>query len=546
MEMRNFFLFLLVTCSSLNAEYYHLDNKTIAQEDDLLDDPFLLIRVKSENALTPYTFTGSLKKAAIAQTHGKVTQEKRSVHSTQNELDYSAVRVLNEENFYYENLVFKLCIENNATQIWWQISPSPDFESPIPNFDQVDTVKNHIKIDELSETLLTPNQTYYFRARALADGKWSNWSEPFSFHLIKPEAPQNVHFEKKGKHFVIRWDPSTEEDVVYHIYGSCCLNFIPSCYKQIRKELPHLFEENLIATTVDHEVVVDRSLPFYRIIAEKKGKLSIPSELVRIYDYGLKHPRTTFKVDTLTGNLTYSLLEETKGINFVLPPNIGKAKPYLMPDNHPIKAKLDRIFKKKRPTHDRSTLEAAGFENGEIRRYSKCVVTKHNKIKGYFFKLYLDTQTDIPDELRPLCDRIKGANFIKKYIKEHRFEKEMKVPQKWLYLLPYKSSAPGTIKRDYILVAEDLKIHTSAMNYQLWASNLVTPDLLNKLYMVIRDNGMADCPIAFNVPFAKDGKIAFIDTQDHSRNDIPWDKMLKYLSPEMQNHWIKLMSTNGP
>lgn len=48
--------------------------------------------------------------------------------------------------------------------------------------------------------------------------------------------------------------------------------------------------------------------------------------------------------------------------------------PYLMPENHPIKSTLDKIFEVCRPIINPETASLAGFSNPEPAKFSHCVI----------------------------------------------------------------------------------------------------------------------------------------------------------------------------
>lgn len=211
---------------------------------------------------------------------------------------------------------------------------------------------------------------------------------------------------------------------------------------------------------------------------------------------------------------------------------------FLMPSDHKIKAKLDKIFKKARVTQNVNTLRAAGFEGVEIRKFSNMVVATHPKMPGYYFKMYLDEQNLNDSKL--LLKRIRGAKSVQAAIDRHKFNKMFKVPKKWLYPIPENPApAPGSFRKNFILIAEDSKLESKTTNKNFWKGR-ITQEQLRALSIIIREEGLNDSVYYFNVPLAKDGRLAFIDTEHHHNWPIYYEKTIPFLSPAMAAYWLEL------
>jgi len=215
-----------------------------------------------------------------------------------------------------------------------------------------------------------------------------------------------------------------------------------------------------------------------------------------------------------------------------------------IPTNHPVKTILDTIFSTSRALCDLQSMEAAGFEPAIPQHHTQIIVTKHPALKGYVIKAYLDVQeyhSGKPEHYF-WVKRIKGAQLIKQSIKDHHYEHLLKVPQKWIYLLPDEPSPPpGYLRKMFILVAEDMNIYDAQTNEALWGSSLVTKELLKALYTVITKLGLFDCAKPANCPISSDGRIAFVDTQSYHAKHVKYQKLTPYLSPEMKRYWLKLI-----
>lgn len=222
--------------------------------------------------------------------------------------------------------------------------------------------------------------------------------------------------------------------------------------------------------------------------------------------------------------------------------------PFFLPEEHPIKPKLDKIFSDKtRVCLNLSTLDYAGFDIVALTKNNRLVVAKHKKLKGYLVKLHTDDQLNI-DEGMEWFWRIEGAQIIDKAISRLGYQALFKVPKKWIYPLPSQDTVPEGFRRNhFILIVEDMKILSYHDNFALWKNpNVLTQDKLNALFTLIKEEGLYDSIYPDNVPFCKDGKLAFIDTQHYGKWPIRYHVPLKYMSPASQSYWNQLIQNNGP
>jgi hypothetical protein len=218
--------------------------------------------------------------------------------------------------------------------------------------------------------------------------------------------------------------------------------------------------------------------------------------------------------------------------------------PYLLPETDELKFQLDEIFSQYRVTLNSETLSESGFTNVKPRKYSRIVVTKHPKVPGFVFKIYLDDQGTKSDDIALyfLIRRVQGALTIQNYIDEHDLHENFKVPKKWLYLLP---DTPMSKKKysykNFIVVEEDMYIMDKESNKKTWKSSKVTEKTLLGLYRILKDIGLMDCTRIENIPFSEDGKITFIDTEMFGYYDVPLKRIKKVLSPNMRSFWSRLI-----
>lgn len=244
-----------------------------------------------------------------------------------------------------------------------------------------------------------------------------------------------------------------------------------------------------------------------------------------------------------TGSEGFPSLSASDHVHMKKHPLSAIPAPFFMPQSHPIKHRLDSLFSSKRVTLNMETLQKAGFKKSKPRKFTKLIVTTHPKFPGYIFKLYLDAQRphkNIPEHQFWVM-RIEGAKKIRSYIAQHDLKGLFKVPKKWIYALPTHPLPPeGYYRRMSILVEEDMEILSNTENKQAWASDDVTHLLLHELYMMLKTLGLRDCAKPENIPFSRDGRIAFIDTQTHGSSTVHFSKLNHALSPENRTYWKSL------
>lgn len=218
--------------------------------------------------------------------------------------------------------------------------------------------------------------------------------------------------------------------------------------------------------------------------------------------------------------------------------------PYFLPENHPVKSKLDAIFSS-RATRNNSALKKAGFTTPEPRKYSHTVVTTHPNLKGYYLKFYTD-ETPLND-VYELRNRVIGANLIREAVNRHGFQSFLLVPKKWIYPLPVNPPPSGGCSpKNFVLIAEDMDVLKGKSNYFFWKSNMVSKKFLDAVYMIVQELGLDDSITPSNIPFTKKGILAFVDTPSYHRWPVDFSRLTSYLSPTMKEHWKVLIDHNGP
>lgn len=233
------------------------------------------------------------------------------------------------------------------------------------------------------------------------------------------------------------------------------------------------------------------------------------------------------------------------------PPHMGEAQweytvPYLLPEDHPAKAALDKIFSEGRPTASEKALHKAGFSKISVNPKTGVGVYKHKELKGYAVKLYTDDWTGVCDWCM-WVKRAKGANAIRACIDKHGLQNVFTVPKKWVYPLPletYDAAAPEP--KDFIMLVEDMKPVDEVHNSLLWKSKLVNPPVLNAFWTILTEVGLLDSVYTDNVPFNAEGKIVFIDTEHFHEWPVPYHKIPVFLNKKMAGYWHGLINRGGP
>lgn len=514
-----------------------------------------------------------------------------------------AINVLNQnDSFNHTSPLFVLeSPADNIEMIWWQISPDSNFQLIPSNFEQVEAFTSIVTLPLISETFFNPDTSYYFRVKGYRDGRWSEWSTPYTFVVEKPLPVEEVEFNQMDENYYeLNWERFAEEagePIEYLVFGSNSLDFIPSiyCEKQVNAIVDgEVTEEesndNLVAITTEPKIKIQGGLAYYRIIARKRGQLSVPSTIIHVYDQELIQPRNVLQVidndhhHTLIKRTLFSpsypwteislphisnpipqknnllklkaLLRSAANLENTKHPYVApevseeiwkEVRPYLLPSNHPAWPKLNRIFCKSRATQNPDTFKKAGFKRWRPGRWSRVSASSHPECKEYFIKAYCDCELGIIYDWKKWIHRIKGAETIRECIKKYKLQSSFSVPQKWLYPLPKNPSPPKTshyIRKNFILVCENMRIQEHEKNEKMYKKKM-THKLMDGLYTILQVCGLYDSVYVFNIPFCKDGRIAVIDTEYHHKWPVPFHKLKKNFSKEMRAYWERITQNGG-
>lgn len=222
----------------------------------------------------------------------------------------------------------------------------------------------------------------------------------------------------------------------------------------------------------------------------------------------------------------------------VFPEIEEQIRPYLLPENHAIKKKLDKLLADPNVLNNNRTLRKAGFNLSRSQKQVNHVkVATHQKLKGYLIKTYTNDQADCGNEMVPFLTRIINANLIKEAILRNNYTRYFKVPKKWIYLLPNATST----HRKCVLVVEDMLLYSDKNNKKIWKLKNWTEHILEPLFILLQEEGLVGSIYVDNISFSrKDGKIAFIDTEHAHVWPVPYEKLTKRLHLDLKVHWTNL------
>ena len=218
---------------------------------------------------------------------------------------------------------------------------------------------------------------------------------------------------------------------------------------------------------------------------------------------------------------------------------------YLIPFDHPVKATLDSIFSQSRVLENERTLVEAGFEvlvpplaNSYI------IVARHPEIPGYVFKLHLDSEDRSRKQLPHwiwLVRRCAEAKKIRKTIKRKNI-RYFSVPDKWIFVPPVYPYSSALNPQPMLIVETDMELVSPEETEYKWKKWVKTKHL-DELYSIIKHGygGISVLYLVNNVPFTKNNKFAFIDTEGPQSDHLKLKFIKKYLSKEMQDYWDSLI-----
>ena len=174
----------------------------------------------------------------------------------------------------------------------------------------------------------------------------------------------------------------------------------------------------------------------------------------------------------------------------------------------PASIDLDKLFHRSSMFDSIRDWRKAGFE---ILRESedKILVASHRDAEGYLFKKYgSDNSRSYNEQLKKYQNRIAGARILREHLEANRIDRIL-VPRKWLCTLPDRFDVRRG-KPSYIVVVERYDILDYDRSKRRYRE--IDKDLLRDLCTILFKFRGLDFT-ARNVPFTRDHKIAYIDTE---------------------------------
>lgn len=251
LPMKSFFFSTFCILSTLHAEppntenftYVLFDNQTVATEEDLLQDPLLILRSpkrfsKDDSIVEGYQQVAKLhyftsKQPFLYQPLNSLripSYDPRliALDFSENSSSTHSIKVTNlNSDFVYSKPYFNLEDLNHNDQMWWQISSTLDFSSVFSTFEKICPFNRSMTLTELEETFLNNETVYYFRVKGENFGVWGPWSQPFAFTIVKPNPVENFHMDYRDNHQAkLCWE-SDDPDNSYLVFGSNSIDFIP-------------------------------------------------------------------------------------------------------------------------------------------------------------------------------------------------------------------------------------------------------------------------------------------------------------------------------
>lgn len=222
-------------------------------------------------------------------------------------------------------------------------------------------------------------------------------------------------------------------------------------------------------------------------------------------------------------------------------------RPYLLPENHPMKSKLDKIFHATRASFDDKSLVKAGFDIKFKQPRSFIRVVSHPSLPGYLLKIVTDVELRNKNgkpEWHWFVNRCKGVEKIHEVLRNNKI-KYFTAPKKWIYPLPLNpypgKGAHANSRKIVVLLVEDMQLTSKHDNLAAWRKE-ITKQHLDELFTIISQVG-GHSYRASNIPQTKKGTFAFIDTE-YPQSPPRYGDIMGYLSPKRQLYWERLIRTH--
>ena len=217
--------------------------------------------------------------------------------------------------------------------------------------------------------------------------------------------------------------------------------------------------------------------------------------------------------------------------------------PYLLPETHPTKPILDSIFTSSDVIKNDTTLINAGFKILFSQKKSFIRVVSHPLLEGYLLKLYPNSERRIekgPAGWKRLTVRCIVAEKIKRIIKEKKVHTFV-VADKWLYPLPVPKHR-NSKQQPIVLIVKNMNIFGRRESNIAWKTK-ASWSTIKGLYQIF-SRGYGSAFLSGNLPYTKDHKFAFIDTE-YDKRKISMRNARRRFSPKMRKYWNSLLRRRG-
>lgn len=221
----------------------------------------------------------------------------------------------------------------------------------------------------------------------------------------------------------------------------------------------------------------------------------------------------------------------------------SETKSYLLPPDNHYKNSIETIFSKATSDLTFDTINSLGFKIMNNSGGLYIFVAKHPAVPGFVFKFFKYGQFDEID-WRYWIKRIQGAKLIQKGIDQFGYQNIFMVPKKWLYKTYATQVIDGKQYPAYILIAEDMALEKSSKNQELWYHR-PKEQVLIALHKMLKTYGLRDSSHIENIPYSKNGKIAFVDTESFYTWPVYYRPLLQFLSAKNRKIWKDLVKKGG-
>ena len=213
---------------------------------------------------------------------------------------------------------------------------------------------------------------------------------------------------------------------------------------------------------------------------------------------------------------------------------------HLLPTGHPYYKFLSKMCKKHRITKNKNYFKTIGFVSYK-RFHPHLLIGYHPKLPNYIIKSNTDTMPYYEDQA--LVNRVVLAAKMQYLINKFNM-KHIKIPKKWVYILPKKSapSKQSSHPKGFIVVAEML----SLTSFEETKKKISQEETFNKrwikeLFIMFHYVGFTSLPI-MNIGFIQNKQqLAFYDLEKPTEDLTICQTRLKTILPKKwKQYWEEL------